>query len=51
MESEDFGADVALKFTLLSEGLPELQRSIAELTAGSVRVYVEGTRCAVADNC
>jgi len=47
MESEDFGADVALKFSLLPEGLPELQRSIAELTAGSVRIVAEGKRFAV----
>ena len=42
--SEDFGADVVLRFSLVSEGLPELEGKITELTAGSVRVQVEGTR-------
>jgi len=43
ISNEDFGADVTLRFSLPSECLPELQKKITELTAGSVRIAVEGT--------
>ena len=42
--SEDFGAEVVLRFSLVSEGLPELESKLTELTAGSVRVLAEGTK-------
>jgi putative IMPACT (imprinted ancient) family translation regulator len=39
---EDFGAEVMLRFSLVSEGLPELENKITELTAGLVKVQAEG---------
>jgi len=45
---EDFGAEVLLKFTVPSEELAALQKRLTELTAGTVRIDVEGTRMASA---
>ena len=44
---EDFGAEVVIKFSLPSEDLPDLQKKVTELTAGSVLVGIEGTRLSV----
>jgi len=41
--NEDFGAAVTLSFSLPSEDLPELQKKVTELTAGSVRIDAAGT--------
>jgi len=42
IESEDFGAEVALKFSLPPENLPGLSKSIAESTSGAVLINIEG---------
>jgi len=42
--SEDFGIAVDLKFSLPPEKLPLLQRDVAEATAGSVHICVEGNQ-------
>jgi len=44
---EDFGAAVAISFSLPSEDLPALRKEITELTAGSVRIETEGNRMSV----
>ena len=44
--SEDFGAVVVLRFSIISDDLPGLSGKLTELTAGSTRVDVEGTRMA-----
>jgi len=41
ISTEDFGAEVVLKFTLPAEDFPALQKSLAESTAGSVQIDVE----------
>jgi len=45
--SEDFGADVSLKFTLPSEALPALQKKVTEATAGTVILSAESTKMGV----
>jgi len=45
--NEDFGAGVAIRFSLPAEDLGALQEKVTELTAGSVRVEVEGARMSV----
>ena len=46
--AEDFGVDVTLRFTLISENLPNLRAQLTELTAGMVSVETEGTRMSAA---
>jgi len=41
--SEDFGAEVAIGFTLPSETLPLLQSSLTELTLGAITAKIEKT--------
>lgn len=41
--SEEFGGEVTLVFSVAKEKLPEVQRGVAELTAGAVSVRVDGT--------
>jgi len=41
--NEDFGAAVVLRFSLPPGDLPELQKKVTELTAGSVRIDAAGT--------
>ena len=45
--NEDFGAEVAIGFSIPAEDLGALQKKAIELTAGSVRVEAVGTRMAV----
>ena len=45
--SEEFNAEVVLRFSLVSEDLPGLGSKMTELTAGSVTVTKEGTRLGV----
>ena len=40
--SEDFGAEVAMCFSMLSEELPRLSNNLSELTAGAISVEIEG---------
>ena len=42
--SEDFGADVIVRFALPSEDVQALEKQVIELTAGKVSVIIEGTR-------
>jgi uncharacterized YigZ family protein len=42
--STDFGSEVELKFSLITEELPALQTGFVELTSGSVNIRIEGTR-------
>ena len=44
--SEDFGAEVMLRFTLPSEDLQALEKDVTELTAGKVGIDVEGIKMA-----
>jgi len=45
--SEDFGAEVMLKFSLPSEDLPELQKDLTELTAGAVSIIIESVKMGI----
>jgi len=45
--SEDFGAEVVLRFLLPTEELEELRRKLTESTAGAVQISVEGTQMGV----
>jgi len=42
--SEDFGAEIKLRFAIVSEELHKLRGNLTELTAGTITVDVEGTR-------
>ena len=42
--TEDFGAEVTVRFSLPSEEIPELEKKVTELTAGKVGINVEGKR-------
>ena len=44
--SEEFGAEVVVRFTVFTDDAPELQRKIVELTAGTVRISIEGNKWA-----
>ena len=41
--SEDFGAEVSLRFSIISDTMPELAGSLTEQTAGAVILNIEGT--------
>jgi uncharacterized YigZ family protein len=41
--AEDFGAAVAIEFTLIAEGLTELQKKVTELSAGTVPIAVSSS--------
>jgi len=43
---EDFGAEVQLRFSLPSEDVPSLEKSVIEQTAGKTRIIIEGTQMA-----
>ena len=45
--SEDFGVEIVLRFTLVTEKLAQLQQSLVELTSGAVTADILGTRMAV----
>ena len=45
--TEDFGVEVTIQFSLPSEEISALELKVTELTAGVVRVIVEGKRMAV----
>jgi len=47
MLSEDFGAEVKLSFSLLTQDFYGLQQKVTESTAGTVAVISEGTRMGV----
>jgi uncharacterized YigZ family protein len=40
--SEDFGSDVSVRFSLPSEDVTALEKQVIELTAGKVRLTIEG---------
>ena len=42
--SEDFSADVTVRFSLPSEDVPTIEKQVIELTAGKVNVIIEGKR-------
>ena len=44
---EDFGAEIALKFSLPSEDVPTLQKSVTESTAGAVKIHTESVTMGV----
>jgi len=44
ISNEDFGAEVVLGFALPSGDLPALQKGVTELTAGSVKISIKGTK-------
>jgi len=45
--SEDFGAEVVLRFSMPSEDLPALESMVIELTAGSALIHAEGKQMSV----
>ena len=47
ISNEDFGAEVVLGFSLPSGDLPALQKGVTELTAGSVKISIKGTKMGV----
>ena len=47
INDEDFGADVTLTFSLLSEGVDALQHILTEQTAATVQIEKRGVRYAV----
>ena len=42
--TEDFGAEVVLRFSLPSEDVQDLEKKVIEMTAGKVNVLIEGKR-------
>ena len=44
IDSEDFAAEVGMKFSIASEKLPALQVRLLELTAGGLNIHIDGTQ-------